>query len=42
MSSLKKESNRDNPILCDTPEKENEEYEVIAEDEDDSIPLDGI
>jgi len=30
LSSLKKESNQANPILCDTPEKENEEFEVIA------------
>jgi len=31
--------NRVNPILCDTPEKANEEFEVIAKYEDDSISL---
>jgi hypothetical protein len=32
---------RANLILCDTPEKKvNEEFEVIVEYEDDSIPLD--
>jgi len=41
-SSPKKESNRDNPILCDTPEKEDEEFEVFAKHEDDLIPLDEI
>lgn len=38
----KKKSNRANPALCDTPEKANEEFEVIVEDEYDSISLDGI
>jgi len=27
LTSPKKESNRVNPILCDTPEKANEEFE---------------
>jgi len=40
--SHKKESNRVNPILCDTPEKAKEKFEVIVEDEDDSISLDKI
>jgi len=38
LSSLKNESNQDNPNFCDTPEKENKEFEV-AEDKDDSILL---
>jgi len=28
--------------LCDTPEKENQEFEVIGEDKEDSISLDAI
>jgi hypothetical protein len=40
--SPKKVSNQNNPILCDTPEKANEEFEVIAEYEDYLIPLDKI
>lgn len=41
-SSPKKESNRTNSILCDTFEKANEEFEFIAEYEDDSISFDEI
>jgi len=41
-SQPKKESNQSNPILCDMPEKEKEGFQVIAEDKDDSILLDGI
>jgi len=41
-SPPKKESNRANPDLCDTPEKANDEFEIIVEDEYDSISLDGI
>ena len=33
----KKMSNQVNPILCDTSKKAKEEFEVIEEDEDDSI-----
>jgi hypothetical protein len=40
LSPLKKESNKVNPILCDTPKKAKEKFEVIEEDEDDSILLD--
>jgi len=38
----KKESNEEKPILCDTPEKAKQEFEVIGEDEEDSISLDAI
>nr|ABD32303.1 Ovarian tumour, otubain, putative [Medicago truncatula] len=38
----KKKSNQANPIFCDTPEKEREEFQVIGEDEEDSISLDAI
>jgi hypothetical protein len=31
--------NQANPILCDTPENTNEEFEVIAEYEYDSISI---
>jgi len=41
-SSPKKVSNQDNPISCDTREKANEEFEVIAEYEVFLIPLDEI
>ena len=36
---LKKESNEVEPILCDTPEKAKQQFEVIGEDEEDSISL---
>ena len=29
-------------ILCDTPEKAKQEFEIIGEDEEDSISLDAI
>ena len=35
-----KESNKMAPILLDTPEKPNQQFEFIAEDEEDSISLD--
>ena len=35
-----KESNKATPILLDTPEKPNQQFEFIAEDEEDSISLD--
>ncbi|KEH19564.1 OTU-like cysteine protease [Medicago truncatula] len=35
-----KESNKAAPILLDTPEKPKQQFEVIAEDEEDSISLD--
>jgi len=38
----KKELNQVKPILCDTPEKAKQEFEVIGEDEEDSISLDAI
>jgi len=38
----KKESNEVKPILYDTPEKAKQEFEVIEEDEEDSISLDAI
>lgn len=38
----KKEVNRNNLILCGTPEKVKEKFEVIVEDKDDSISLDEI
>ena len=38
----KKESNQAKPILCDTPEKAKQEFQVIEEDEEDSISLDVI
>jgi hypothetical protein len=38
----KKESNEAKPILCDTPEKAKQEFEVIGEDEKDSISHDAI
>jgi len=38
----KKESNKAEPILCNTPEKAMQEFEVIGEDEEDSISLDAI
>jgi len=41
-SLQKKESNQANPIFCDTPEKARKEFQVIAEDKDDLISLDGI
>jgi len=34
------ESNKAAPILLDTPEKPKQQFEVIAEDEEDSISLD--
>jgi len=40
--SPKKYSNQHNPILCDTPVKANEEFEVLAEHEDDLFSLDKI
>ena len=33
--SPKKDSNQHNPILCDTPVKANEEFEVLSEHEGD-------
>jgi len=36
----KKESNKSEPILLDTPEKAKQQFKVIAEDEEDSISLD--
>jgi len=36
----KKVSNKAEPILLDTPEKGNQQFEVIAEDEENSISLD--
>ena len=36
----KKESNKAEPILLDTPEKAKQQFEVIAEDEENSISLD--
>jgi len=36
----KKESNKVEPILRDTPEKPKQQFEVIEEDEEDSISLD--
>jgi len=38
----KKESNQVNHILCDTPEKPREEFQVIGEDEEDLISLEVI
>ena len=35
-----KESNKAASILLDTPEKPKQQFEVIAEDEEDSISLD--
>jgi len=35
-----KESNKAAPILLNTPEKSKQQFEVIAEDEEDSISLD--
>ena len=36
----KKESNKSEPILLDTPEKAKQQFEVIEEDEEDSISVD--
>ena len=36
----KNESNKAEPFLLDTPEKAKQQFEVIAEDEEDSISLD--
>jgi len=36
----KKESNKAEPILLDAPEKAKQQFEVIGEDEEDSISLD--
>ena len=38
----KKVSNEAKPILCDTLEKAKQDFEVIVEDEEDSISLDAI
>jgi len=38
----KKESNQAKPILCDTSEKVKQEFQVIGEDEEDSISLGAI
>jgi len=38
-SQSQKESNKAEPILLDTPEKPKQQFEVIAEDEEDSISL---
>jgi len=35
-----KKSNKTTPILLDTPEKPKQQFEVIAQDEEDSISLD--
>jgi len=35
-----KESNKATPILLDTPEKPKQQFEVITEDDEDSISLD--
>nr|ABE91867.1 hypothetical protein MtrDRAFT_AC140551g19v2 [Medicago truncatula] len=39
-SKPQKESNKVAPILLDTPEKSKQQFEVIAEDEEDSNSLD--
>jgi len=36
----KNESNKEEPFLLDTPEKPKKQFEVIAEDEENSISLD--
>jgi len=38
----KSSQNEAKPILCDIPEKTKQEFEVIGEDEEDSISLDAI
>ncbi|AET02411.2 hypothetical protein MTR_8g040220 [Medicago truncatula] len=40
--SSKKDSNQHNPILCDTPIKVDEKFEVLAKHEDDLFALDKI
>jgi len=38
----KKGVNEAKPILCDTPEKAKKDFEVIGEDDEDSISFDAI